>query len=31
LRVQKHPLDAVNDVLDSLRAGEILGRAVLVP
>src|SRR6478609_6973429 len=26
LRVQKHPLDAVNDVLDSLRAGEILGR-----
>jgi NAD+-dependent secondary alcohol dehydrogenase Adh1 len=31
LRVQTHPLDAVNDVLDSLRAGEILGRAVLVP
>jgi NAD+-dependent secondary alcohol dehydrogenase Adh1 len=31
LRVRKHPLDAVNDVLDSLRAGEILGRAVLVP
>jgi len=31
LRVQKHPLDEVNDVLDSLRAGEILGRAVLLP
>jgi NAD+-dependent secondary alcohol dehydrogenase Adh1 len=31
LRVQTHPLEAINDVLDSLRAGEILGRAVLVP
>jgi NAD+-dependent secondary alcohol dehydrogenase Adh1 len=31
LRVQTHPLEAVNDVLDSLRAGQILGRAVLVP
>lgn len=31
LRVQPHPLDAINDVLDGLRAGAILGRAVLVP
>jgi NAD+-dependent secondary alcohol dehydrogenase Adh1 len=31
LRVQTHPLDSVNDVLDGLRAGAILGRAVLVP
>lgn len=31
LRVQTHPLEAINDVLDSLRAGQILGRAVLVP
>jgi D-arabinose 1-dehydrogenase-like Zn-dependent alcohol dehydrogenase len=31
LRVRTHPLDAINDVLDRLRAGQILGRAVLVP
>jgi NAD+-dependent secondary alcohol dehydrogenase Adh1 len=31
LRVETHPLDAINDVLDKLRAGGILGRAVLVP
>jgi NAD+-dependent secondary alcohol dehydrogenase Adh1 len=31
LRVQKHPLEAVNQVLDGLRAGAIAGRAVLVP
>ena len=31
LRVQTHPLHAVNEVLDSLRGGEIVGRAVLVP
>jgi NAD+-dependent secondary alcohol dehydrogenase Adh1 len=31
LRVQTHPLRAVNDVLDRLRAGAIVGRAVLVP
>jgi NAD+-dependent secondary alcohol dehydrogenase Adh1 len=31
LRVQTHPLAAVNDVLDDLRAGAVLGRAVLVP
>ena len=31
LLVQTHPLESVNDVLQSLRAGEILGRAVLVP
>ena len=31
LRTETHPLDAVNDVLDALREGEITGRAVLVP
>jgi NAD+-dependent secondary alcohol dehydrogenase Adh1 len=31
VRVQTHPLDSVNDVLDGLRAGAIVGRAVLVP
>jgi NAD+-dependent secondary alcohol dehydrogenase Adh1 len=31
LRTETHPLEAVNDVLDALRQGEITGRAVLVP
>jgi NAD+-dependent secondary alcohol dehydrogenase Adh1 len=31
LRTETHPLEAVNDVLDMLRAGEVTGRAVLVP
>ena len=31
LRVETHPLDSINDVLDKLRDGGILGRAVLVP
>lgn len=31
LRVETHPLDAINDVLDKLRGGGIVGRAVLVP
>ena len=31
LRTEVHPLDAVNDVLERLRQGEITGRAVLVP
>jgi NAD+-dependent secondary alcohol dehydrogenase Adh1 len=31
LKTETHPLDAVNDVLDALRAGEVTGRAVLVP
>ena len=31
LRTETHPLDDVNDVLDALRAGEVTGRAVLVP
>ena len=31
LRSETHPLDAVNDVLDALRAGDVTGRAVLVP
>ena len=31
LKTEKHPLDDVNEVLGSLRAGEITGRAVLVP
>ncbi len=31
LRSETHPLEEVNDVLDRLRAGEITGRAVLVP
>jgi NAD+-dependent secondary alcohol dehydrogenase Adh1 len=31
LRTETHPLEAVNDVLDALREGEVTGRAVLVP
>jgi NAD+-dependent secondary alcohol dehydrogenase Adh1 len=31
LRSETHPLEAVNDVLDRLREGEVTGRAVLVP
>jgi D-arabinose 1-dehydrogenase-like Zn-dependent alcohol dehydrogenase len=31
LRTETHPLEAVNDVLDALRQGEVTGRAVLVP
>ena len=31
LRSETHPLEKVNDVLDSLREGEVTGRAVLVP
>jgi NAD+-dependent secondary alcohol dehydrogenase Adh1 len=31
LRSETHPLDSVNDVLDALRAGDVTGRAVLVP
>jgi NAD+-dependent secondary alcohol dehydrogenase Adh1 len=31
LRTETHPLTAINEVLDKLRAGEVTGRAVLVP
>jgi len=31
LRTETHPLEAVNEVLDRLREGEITGRAVLIP
>ena len=31
LRTETHALDDVNDVLDALRAGDVTGRAVLVP
>jgi len=31
LRTETHPLDDVNEVLDSLRGGDVTGRAVLVP
>jgi NAD+-dependent secondary alcohol dehydrogenase Adh1 len=31
LRSETHPLSAVNDVLDALRAGDVTGRAILVP
>ena len=31
LRTETHPLSAVNDVLAKLRAGEVTGRAVLIP
>jgi NAD+-dependent secondary alcohol dehydrogenase Adh1 len=31
LRVETHPLDSINEVLDKLQNGGILGRAVLVP
>ncbi|HKO26484.1 MAG TPA: zinc-binding dehydrogenase, partial [Solirubrobacteraceae bacterium] len=29
LRTETHPLDAINDVLERLRAGEVTGRAVI--
>ena len=29
LRTETHTLDAINDVLDRLRAGEVTGRAVI--
>jgi NAD+-dependent secondary alcohol dehydrogenase Adh1 len=31
LKTETHPLEAVNDVLDKLREGEVTGRAVLIP
>jgi NAD+-dependent secondary alcohol dehydrogenase Adh1 len=31
LKTETHPLDSVNEVLAKLRAGEVTGRAVLVP
>ena len=31
LRTETHPLEAINDVLARLRAGDITGRAVIVP
>jgi NAD+-dependent secondary alcohol dehydrogenase Adh1 len=31
LETETHPLEAVNDVLDKLREGEVTGRAVLIP
>jgi NAD+-dependent secondary alcohol dehydrogenase Adh1 len=31
LSAETHPLESVNDVLDSLRSGDVTGRAVLVP
>jgi NAD+-dependent secondary alcohol dehydrogenase Adh1 len=31
LKAETHPLDSINDVLDKLREGEVVGRAVLVP
>jgi NAD+-dependent secondary alcohol dehydrogenase Adh1 len=31
LRTETYPLEAVNDVLDKLREGEVTGRAVLIP
>jgi NAD+-dependent secondary alcohol dehydrogenase Adh1 len=31
LKTETHPLAAINDVLDRLRAGDITGRAVLTP
>jgi D-arabinose 1-dehydrogenase-like Zn-dependent alcohol dehydrogenase len=31
LRTETHPLEAINDVLERLRAGDITGRAVIVP
>jgi NAD+-dependent secondary alcohol dehydrogenase Adh1 len=31
LKTEQHPLDSVNDVLAKLAAGEVTGRAVLVP
>ena len=29
LRTEIHPLDAINEVLERLRAGEVTGRAVI--
>jgi NAD+-dependent secondary alcohol dehydrogenase Adh1 len=31
LRTETHPLEAVNEVLEKLREGEVTGRAVLIP
>jgi len=31
LRTERHPLEAVNEVVERLRAGDVVGRAVLVP
>jgi NAD+-dependent secondary alcohol dehydrogenase Adh1 len=31
LRTETRPLESVNEVLDRLRAGEVTGRAVLIP
>jgi NAD+-dependent secondary alcohol dehydrogenase Adh1 len=31
LQIERHPLEAVNEVLGRLREGDITGRAVLVP
>jgi alcohol dehydrogenase, propanol-preferring len=31
LQVERAPLDAINDVLARLEAGQVAGRAVLVP
>jgi NAD+-dependent secondary alcohol dehydrogenase Adh1 len=31
LKTETHPLGSVNEVLDKLREGEVVGRAVLVP
>ena len=31
LRTERHPLESVNEVIDRLRAGDIVGRVVLVP
>ena len=31
LKSETHPFESVNDVLDKLRDGEVIGRAVLVP
>ena len=31
LRTETHPLEAINDVLERLRAGDVTGRAVIVP
>jgi NAD+-dependent secondary alcohol dehydrogenase Adh1 len=31
VRAQTHPLDAINDILEQLRGGDIIGRAILVP
>jgi NAD+-dependent secondary alcohol dehydrogenase Adh1 len=31
LKTETHPLDDVNEVLDRLREGDVMGRAVLLP